>query len=78
MSMAKLNDYKRNFFVLVIACILNFTFALEKFFIVINCPLPDLTWMVVYGGFSIILAVIAFYDYYHDVKEDHISTPNII
>lgn len=76
--MAKLNDNRRNFLVLVIASILNFSFALEKFFLSIGFPLPDPVWMIAYGGFGIILSVIAFYDYYHDVKEDKNTMPNII
>ncbi len=76
--MSILNDTKRNFLVLIIACVLNFCFALEKFLIIISFPLSDVFWFLIYGGFSLILAIFAFYDYYHDVKESKMTTPNII
>ena len=71
MKIVKLHDIKRNLIVLIIACLLNFAFAMEKFFIVIESPLSDFTWMVIYFGVSLILTFVAFYDYVYDVKEDH-------
>ena len=44
----RLHDFKRNFLVLVIACLLNFAFAFEKLFLVLGCPLSDLVWLIVY------------------------------
>lgn len=76
--MAKLSDYKRNFIVLVIASLLNFSFAMEKLFIINGFPLSGSVWFFVYFMFSFVLAIIAFYDYYHDIKENKITTPNII
>lgn len=73
-----LHDYHRNLAVLVIACLLNFAFAFEKFLIVIEHPWSDKTWMFIYGGISIILSAVAYYDYKWDVKEDKHTTTNII
>ena len=67
----KLHDFKRNFIVLTIACVLNFAFALEKLFIVIGSPLSDVIWLFVYGGISVILTVVAYYDYFCDTEENH-------
>lgn len=48
--MSKLTqDQKRNLHVLIIACILNFSFAAEKLFIIIGHQLPDLIWFFIYG-----------------------------
>ena len=58
----RLHDFKRNFLVLVIACLLNFAFAFEKLFLVLGCPLSDLVWLIVYGGTALVLTFIAFYD----------------
>lgn len=76
--MSKIHDYKRNFIILVIASLLNLSFALEKLLIILKFPLPDISWFFIYFLFSLILAIVAFYDYYHDIKEDKITTPNII
>lgn len=63
-------DHKRNFVVLMVACILNFSFAAEKFFLAIGNPISDLTWMIVYGGLGSYLAFLAFSDYVQDLRED--------
>lgn len=63
-------DHLRNFRLLVVACVLNFAFAIEKVFIVIGHPQSDLIWMIVYGGLGIYLAIIAFHDYVNDLYED--------
>lgn len=64
-------DHKRNLRVLVVASLLNFSFAIEKFFLSICCPLPDWVWMVTYGGLGIFLTLIAFHDYVYDLFEDN-------
>lgn len=74
----RLHDFKRNFLVLVIACLLNFAFAFEKLFLVLGCPLSDLVWLIVYGGTALVLTFIAFYDYKCDVHESISTMPNII
>lgn len=76
----KLNsDAKRNFKVLLVACILNISFAIEKLLNCIGMPLSDLTWFFIYGTMGIYLAYIAFHDYFHDVRDDHLdSTQNIV
>ena len=71
-------DQKRNLHVLIVACILNFSFALEKLFIVIGHQLPDAVWLVVYGGFWVYLAWIAIHDYIHDIKEGSGENNNVL
>lgn len=65
-------DHQRDFRVLIIATILNFSFALEKFFIVIKHPISDTTWMFVYGILGLIVGYLAIHDYIYDLHEDHI------
>jgi len=65
------SDAKRNMKVLIVACFLNFSFAIEKFCNVIGHQQNDFVWMTVYGGLGIYLAYIALYDYIHDVAEGH-------
>lgn len=73
-----MHDHKRNFVVLLIACLLNFAFAVEKFLNYIGHPLSDFYWFIIYGTTSVILAIAAFYDYCHDVREGVKNEPNII
>ncbi len=63
-------DDKRNFLVLIVACILNFSFAFEKLFIVIGHQQPDWLWLIVYGWLGLILAWVAVHDYCHDIIEE--------
>ena len=51
---------------------------MEKFLSYIGNPLSDFTWFIIYGGISFVLAIAAFYDYYHDIKEGVKNEPNII
>jgi|JI10StandDraft_1071094.scaffolds.fasta_scaffold01351_4 hypothetical protein len=73
-----MHDNQRNFIVLLIACLLNFAFAMEKFLSYIGNPLSDFVLFMIYGGISIVLAIAAFCDYYHDIKEGNKNEPNII
>lgn len=66
-------DHRRDFRVLVIACILNFSFAFEKLFIVIGHPMSDKIWLAVYGLFGVFLAYVAAVDFLFDLHEDHVE-----
>lgn len=73
------HEAKRDFKVLTVACILNFSFAVEKLLNYLGMPLNDLFWFLVYGFIGLYLAFIAFHDYFHDVRDDHLDdTPTII
>ena len=58
--MAKLSDYKRNFIVLIIASLLNFSFAMEKLFIINGFPLSDSVWFLFILCFLLFLQLLLF------------------
>ncbi len=60
----------RDFRVILFWGILNLSFALEKFFIVIWHQLSDKVWMCVYGWLWIFLIILALHDYLHDEIEE--------
>jgi hypothetical protein len=61
-------DTRRNFRILIAASSLNLSFALEKFTLVLGWALPDLFWMIAYGGLALTLAWIAFRDLAKDTE----------
>jgi len=77
-NMKLTNDHKRNLHVLLVACVLNFSFAFEKLFIIMKNPLSDTVWFCIYGWIGLYLAIIAIYDYIQDIREDNNSNSNII
>ena len=71
-------DQKRNLHVLIVACVLNFSFAIEKLCNITGHQQSDFVWFCVYGWFWLYLVAIAVYDYIHDVKEGSSSNKNAL
>lgn len=63
-------DHKRNLRLLVVACVLNFSFAFEKFCNITGHPQSDAVWFAVYGGLGVYLAYLCVHDYFMDLYED--------
>ena len=66
---ALLPDDARNFLVLLIGSVLNFSFAGEKLCNVLGYQQTDLFWFFVYGGLGLVLTLVAVYDWRHDMRE---------
>lgn len=61
------SDHKRNLRVLVVASILNLSFAVEKFLLIFGIDLGNIVWFLVYGLLAMYTTILAVHDYYHDV-----------
>lgn len=66
----------RDFRIVMIASILNISFAIEKLFIVIWNPLKDIVWLFIYGALGLYLMYIAIVDYIHDEIEEEPHNTN--
>lgn len=78
MSHKLTQDQKRNLHVLIVACVLNFSFAAEKLFIITGHQQSDFTWFCVYGWLGLYLAYVAVHDYIHDVREGSATNNNVL
>lgn len=71
---AKLSkDNVRNFRVLIIASILNLSFAVEKLLLIFGIDLGNLAWFLIYGGLATYTTILAVHDYVQDVLEENES-----
>lgn len=61
---------KRDFIILLVASLLNLSFAAEKLFIICGNQQPDWVWFCVYGGIGVFLTYIAVVDFIHDEIEE--------
>lgn len=70
---------RRDFFILIVASLLNFSFAAEKAFIVLWHQQPDTVWLAMYWGMWILLTYLAVADFIHDeIEEEEHSNTNIL
>lgn len=69
-------DHKRNMKVLVIASILNISFAVEKVLLTFDIDLGNAVWAMIYGSLALATTYVALHDYVLDVIEDNDSTPS--
>ena len=63
------SDHQRNFQVLLLASILNISFALEKVLLGFGIDLGNWAWAGIYGGLAVLTTWMAFHDYLYDVIE---------
>lgn len=69
----------RDFRIMLVAIILNISFAAEKLFIVIWHQLPDVVWLFVYWWLWLFLAYLAIVDFVHDeIEEEKHETNNLL
>lgn len=66
-------DNVRNFRVLIIASILNLSFAVEKLLLIFGIDLGNAAWFIIYGGLATYTTILAVHDYIHDVLEENES-----
>lgn len=71
-------DHKRNMKVLVIASILNISFAVEKVLLTFDIDLGNAAWAMIYGSLALCTTYIAFHDYVFDIIEDTDSTKSTV
>ena len=64
-------DHLRNFQVLLLASILNISFAAEKVLLGFGIDLGNWAWAGIYGGLALVTTWMAFHDYLYDVIEGH-------
>lgn len=62
-------DAQRNFQVLMLASILNLSFAAEKVLLGFGIDLGNWAWAAIYGGLALVTTWLATHDYVHDVVE---------
>jgi hypothetical protein len=64
------SDHRRNLKVLIIASLLNISFAIEKILLSNDINLGDPFWAFVYGSLAVYTTYVATIDYIFDVVED--------
>ena len=63
-------DHQRNLKVLIVASLLNFSFAVEKILLSFNINMGDPFWACIYGLLALYTTYVAAVDYVFDVIED--------
>jgi len=68
----------RDLRIMIVAIVLNLSFAAEKLFIVIWHQQSDLVWLIVYGWLWLALSIMACIDFVHDELEEEKHETNIM
>jgi hypothetical protein len=63
-------DHARNLQVLLLASVLNLSFAAEKVLLGFGIDLGNWAWAAIYGGLALVTTVMATHDYIWDVVEN--------
>ena len=63
-------DHARNLQVLLLASVLNLSFAAEKVLLGFGIDLGNWAWAAIYGGLALVTTIMATHDYIWDVVEN--------